>query len=79
MAGYAARILNRMIILRIETPEEASETMEFAIERGLTYYDAAYLHCAEGNPPLITEDGELRVKAGEVGVEAITVRQLLER
>ena len=79
MAGYAARILNHMIVLRIETPEEASETMELAIERGLTYYDAAYLHRAEGNQPLVTEDGELRMKAGEVGVEAITVRQLLER
>ena len=79
MAGYAARILNHMIVLRIETPEEASEMMELAIERGLTYYDAAYLHRAEGNQPLVTEDDELRVKAGEVGVEAITVEQLLER
>jgi len=78
MAGYAARILNQMIVLRIETPEEASETMELAIERGLTYYDAAYLHRAESNQPLVTEDDELRVKAGEVGVEAITVKQLLE-
>ena len=79
MAGYAARIINHMIVLRIETPEEASEMMELAIERGLTYYDAAYLHRAEGNQPLVTEDDELRVKAGEVGVEAITVEQLLER
>lgn len=79
MAGYAARILNHMIVLRIETPEEASETMELAIEQGLTYYDAAYLHRAEGNQPLITEDDKLRMKAKGVGIEAITVKQLLER
>jgi predicted nucleic acid-binding protein len=78
MAGYAARILNHMIVLRIVTPEEASETMKLAIERGLTYYDAAYLHRAEGNPPLVTEDDKLRMKAGEVGVEAITVEQMLK-
>ena len=78
MVGYAVRILNRMIVLRIETPEEASETMKLATERGLTYYDAAYLHRAEGNQPLVTEDDKLRMKAEEVGVEAITVKQLLE-
>ena len=79
MAGYVARILNHMIVFRIETPEEASETMKLAIERGLTYYDAVYLHRAEGNQPLVTEDDKLRMKAEEVGVEAITVKQLLER
>jgi predicted nucleic acid-binding protein len=79
MAGYAARILNHMIVLRIVTPEEASETMKLATEQGLTYYDAAYLHRAEGNQPLVTEDDKLRMKAKEIGVEAITVKHLLER
>jgi predicted nucleic acid-binding protein len=78
MAGYAARIISHMIVLSIETPEEASETMTLAIERGLTYYDAAYLHRAEDNPPLITEDDKLRTKAEEVGIEAITVEQMLK-
>ena len=79
MAGYAARIISHMIVLCIETPRDASETMALAIERGLTYYDAAYLHRAEDNPPLVTEDEKLRTKAGEVGVEAITVEQMLGR
>ena len=79
MAGYAARIINHMIVLRTDTPGEASETMKLAIERGLTYYDAAYLHHAESKQPLITEDNKLRKKAEEAGVEAITVKQLLER
>jgi len=78
MAGYAARIINNMVVLRIDTSEEASETMRLAIEQGLTYYDAAYLRHAEVNQPLVTEDDKLRRKAGAVGVEAITVRQLLE-
>ncbi|MBL7080511.1 type II toxin-antitoxin system VapC family toxin [Candidatus Bathyarchaeota archaeon] len=79
MAGYAARIIGLMIVLRTDTPGEASETMRLAIELGLTYYDAAYLHHAESNRPLVTEDITLRKKAEEVGVEALTVKQLLER
>jgi predicted nucleic acid-binding protein len=79
MAGYAARIINHMIVLRTDTPGEASETMKLAIERGLTYYDAAYLHHAESKQPLVTEDDKLRTKAEEAGVEAITVKQMLER
>ena len=79
MAGYVARIINLMIVIRTDTPGEASETMRLAIERGLTYYDAAYLHHAESNQPLVTEDSTLRNKAEEVGVEALTVKQLLER
>ncbi len=78
MTGYAARIINLMIVLRTDTPGEASETMRLAIERGLTYYDAAYLHHAESTQPLITEDNKLRNKAEEAGVEAINVKQLLE-
>jgi len=78
MVGYAVRILNHMIVLRTDTPGEASETMKLAIERGLTYYDAAYLHHAENNQPLVTEDNKLRTRAEEAGVEAITVKQLLE-
>lgn len=53
--------------------------MNLALKQGLTYYDAAYLHLAEGYQPLVTEDDQLRIKAVEVGVEAITVKQLLER
>ena len=79
LAGYAVRILNHMIVLSIDTPEKASETMNLALKKGLTYYDAAYLHLAEGYQPLVTEDDQLRMKAVEVGVEAITVKQLLER
>jgi len=79
MAGYAARIISHMIVLRTDTPGEASETMKLAIERGLTYYAAAYLHHAESQQPLVTEDNKLRKKAEEAGVEAITVKQLLER
>jgi len=78
MAGYAARIINKMSVLKIDTPVEASETMKLAIEQCLTYYDAAYLHHAEVNQPLVTEDAKLRMKAMEAGVEAITVKQLLE-
>jgi len=78
MAGYAARIISHMIVLRTDTPGEASETMRLAVERGLTYYDAAYLHHAGSKRPLVTEDGTLRKKAEEIGVEALTVRQLLE-
>ena len=78
MVGYAVRILNHMIVLRTDTPGEASETMKLAIERGLTYYDAAYLHHAESNQPLVTEDDKLRTRAEEAGFEAITVKQLLE-
>lgn len=79
MAGYAVRLLNHMIVLSIDTSEKASETMNLALKQGLTYYDAAYLHLAEGYQPLVTEDDQLRIKAVEVGVEAITVKQLLER
>lgn len=78
MVEYAVRILNHMIVLRTDTPGEASETMKLAIERGLTYYDASYLHHAEGNQPLVTEDTKLRTRAEEAGFEAITVKQLLE-
>ena len=79
MMEYAVRILNHMIALRTNTPGEASETMKLAIERGLTYYDAAYLHHAESNQPLVTEDNKLRTRAEEASVEAITVKQMLER
>ncbi len=78
MAGYAARIIGLMIVLRTDTPGEASETMRLAIERGLTYYDAAYLHHAGSKRPLVTEDSTLREKAEEVGVEVLTVKQVLE-
>ncbi len=78
MVGYAVRIINHMIVLRTDTPGEASETMKLAIERGLTYYDAAYLHHAQSKQPLVTEDNKLRARAEEAGVEAITVKQLLE-
>jgi predicted nucleic acid-binding protein len=79
MAGYATRIINHMIVLRTDTPGKASQTMKLAIERGLTYYDAAYLHHAESKQPLVTEDNMLRTRAKEAGVEALTVKQLLER
>ncbi len=78
MVGYAVRIINHMIVLRTDTPGKASETMRLAIERGLTYYDAAYLHHAESRQPLVTEDNKLRRRAEDAGVEAITVKQLLE-
>ena len=78
MVGYAVRIINQMIRLRTDTPEEASVTMKLAIERGLTYYDAAYLHHAKSTQPLVTEDTKLRTRAEEAGVEAITVKQMLE-
>lgn len=78
MVGYAARILGQMNLLGIETPGEASDTMRLAIEHGLTFYDAGYLHHAVADQPLVTEDDGLRRKAEEAGVEVITVAQLLE-
>lgn len=51
---------------------------KLAIKRGLTHYDAAYLHHAESTQPLVTEDNKLRTRAEEAGVEAITVKQMLE-
>jgi predicted nucleic acid-binding protein len=78
MAEYAARILLQMNILKVETAEQASETMRLAIEQGLTYYDAAYVYHARSTPPLVTEDVQLLKKAKQADVEAVTVSQVME-
>ena len=75
---YVAKILDEMRVLGPGTPEEAKETMELAVEHGLTYYDAAYVYRAKGMPPLVTEDRQLIEKAVSAGVEAITVEELDE-
>lgn len=75
---YTARIIGQMRVLRVETPEDSSGTMKLATEHGLTYYDAAYAYHATSQPPLVTEDMQLLKKAGQIGIEAITVSQLLE-
>lgn len=78
MAEYAARILLQMKILKVETAEQAAETMKLAIEKGLTYYDAVYVYHSRRLPPLVTEDIQLLKKAKQADVEAMTVDQFLE-
>ena len=75
---YVARIMEEMRVFSLGTPEEAGETMELAVEHGLTYYDAAYVYRARGMPPLVTEDRKLIEKAVSAGVEAVTVGELDE-
>jgi predicted nucleic acid-binding protein len=74
-----ARLLEIIEKRRTETPEELRDTMGLATELGITFYDAAYLHHARSHPPLVTEDRQLMEKGAQVGIEAITVKQLLER
>lgn len=55
------------------------EVLKLACERGLTFYDAAYLYLAkEAGEALVTEDEGLRRAASGL-VKALSVAELLER
>ena len=77
-AGGIAELMDIMKILRTETPHSLRETMKLATELQITFYDATYLYHAKNEPPLVTEDNQLRIKAKQVNIKAITVNQLLQ-
>ncbi|MEM1998094.1 MAG: type II toxin-antitoxin system VapC family toxin [Candidatus Bathyarchaeia archaeon] len=77
-AKEVAQILEIMSIEELRSPEEVGEAMKYAVEQGLTFYDASYLQKAKSkNYVLVTEDKELFKKSEYVGVKAITVKEFL--
>jgi predicted nucleic acid-binding protein len=61
----------------IKADPERSHVMETAIENEITFYDASYLQAAvETGETLVTEDGELREKAEENGIETLKAEEL---
>ncbi len=69
------RCLEVLDITSIKDGEEGA--LRLACERGLSFYDAAYLYLAQTRAePLVTEDGRLREVASKL-VKAMSVAQLL--
>ncbi len=76
----AATVLEPLIELhrKMKKPkaENALEIIKIAVEEGITYYDASYIHAAiENNLVLVTDDEKL-VKTGKKHTETITSEQL---
>ena len=79
-AGQLAKALEVVEAAKIRSPEDFKEVMRLATELGLTFYDTSYLQVAKKrNLPLVTEDRELRDKARQAGVKAMTVNELLKQ
>ncbi|MCS7120011.1 MAG: type II toxin-antitoxin system VapC family toxin [Nitrososphaerota archaeon] len=77
-AKEAAQILEIMSMEELRSAEDVGETMKYAVEQRLTFYDASYLQKAKSKDyVLVTEDKELSEKSGNVGVKAITVKEYL--
>ena len=79
-AGQLAKALEVVEAAKIRSPEDFKEVMRLATELGLTFYDTSYLQVAKKRSlPLVTEDRELRDKARQAGVKAMTVNELLKQ
>ena len=71
-AHQAYYLIDIMRVLRVEGQEGFMNTMKVALDGGLSYYDAAYLHvAARDGLTLVTEDHVLLKRAGEVGVTCL--------
>lgn len=58
-------------------PQDFAGAMELAAGLKITFHDASHLHATKkGNLTLVTEDGELREKARQAGIKALTVNEL---
>jgi len=74
-----AKLLKTMNISSISSDEDFREVMELALRLKLTFYDASYLYVAKKEGlTLVTEDRELREKAENVGVKAISVGEYVK-
>ena len=79
-AGQLAKALEVVEAVKIRSSEDFKEVMRLATELKLTFYDTSYLQVAKKrNLPLVTEDRELRDKARQAGVKAVTVNELLKQ
>ena len=79
-AGQLAKALEVVEAAKIRSSEDFKEVMRLATELRLTFYDTSYLQVAKKrNLPLVTEDRELRDKARQAGVKAMTVNELLKQ
>ena len=79
-AGQLAKVLEVVEAAKIRSSEDFKEVMRLATELRLTFYDTSYLQVAKKrNLPLVTEDRELRDKARQAGVKAVTVSELLKQ
>ncbi|MCD6529219.1 type II toxin-antitoxin system VapC family toxin [Candidatus Bathyarchaeota archaeon] len=79
-AGQLAKVLEVVEAAKIRSSEDFKEVMRLATELRLTFYDTSYLQVAKKrNLPLVTGDRELRDKAREAGVKAMTVSELLKQ
>lgn len=59
--------------------DDLSNVEEIAMKLNLTFYDASYIYVAyRRRLTLVTEDVEMRRKAAEIGVEAISVDEFIE-
>ncbi|MGQ9469564.1 MAG: type II toxin-antitoxin system VapC family toxin [Nitrososphaerales archaeon] len=77
-AEHLAKILEIIEVTKIESNQDFRKVMELATELKLTFYDASYLHAAKNRKfTLVTEDMELKEKAEQASIEAITVSEFL--
>ncbi|MBS7618146.1 type II toxin-antitoxin system VapC family toxin [Candidatus Bathyarchaeota archaeon] len=70
-----ANIFKILVELEIE---DVADVEEMALKLNLTFYDASYIYVAyKKNLTLVTEDDEMRRKAVEIGVKAISVDEFV--
>jgi hypothetical protein len=77
LLGVMERIFDVITIASIRSEEK--DVFELAVKEGLTIYDAAYLHYALRNKPvLVTDDVKLREKAKQY-LETMSTRELMQK
>lgn len=76
-AASLASVLRILRVDSVESIEDFLDAEKLAIDLNLTFYDASYLHIAKVKDSiLVTEDKELRDKAEQIGIRAISSREL---
>lgn len=73
LLNVGVRVMARMDTIRCSS-DDFQRTVEVAVAKGLTFYDAAYLYVAgKWHLPLVTDDLKLAKAAGAVGTLASSV------
>jgi predicted nucleic acid-binding protein len=62
---------------KIEGVEDLTGAMEIAFDKGLSFYDSAYLYTAKRKGlTLVTEDERLLIVGKEIGVDCVKVKDI---
>lgn len=73
----AYHLMALMDVIKVEGVEALAGTMEIAFDKGLSFYDSAYLQSAKKlGLTLVTEDKRLHKRAIDVGVNCINIDDL---